>query len=255
MSRSPLRGPGEIAEDEAAGELAATYTRLREVLGVPFIPTVHRMLGVYGRYLAAAVEEAAPLIAGEAGARFAAEARRTSTEAVAGMSGSPLDAGADHAAVEALIDRYNEANPRNLLFVVALAPQPAAPLTVMPVDLPQPPALADANDAILADVLRCHGGFTTPGFWRELAAWPDLFAAAWEAVRPLARDRRFHDARAAVRELAGAAAVEVVPPDPAALGYDSDDVAAIARILTFFEQAITSMVVEIEIVRGLLERG
>ena len=53
-----LRGPREVAEDEAGSSVAALYARLRELLGVPFVPTVFRMLAVHEDYLAAVVEAA-----------------------------------------------------------------------------------------------------------------------------------------------------------------------------------------------------
>ena len=43
-----LRGPGEVAEDEATGAVADAYARLRAALGVNFLPTVVRMLGGFG---------------------------------------------------------------------------------------------------------------------------------------------------------------------------------------------------------------
>ena len=53
-----LRGPREVAEDEAGSSVAVLYARLRELLGVPFVPTVFRMLAVHEDYLAAVVDAA-----------------------------------------------------------------------------------------------------------------------------------------------------------------------------------------------------
>ena len=55
-----LRGPGEIAEDDATGTLAAVYERVRRTLGVSFVPTVFRMLAWYEPYLAAAIDSLSP---------------------------------------------------------------------------------------------------------------------------------------------------------------------------------------------------
>ena len=63
LSTEVLRGPGEIAEDDAGGALAQTYTQLRAALGVTFVPTVFRMLARHERYLTAAVTALAPAVA------------------------------------------------------------------------------------------------------------------------------------------------------------------------------------------------
>jgi len=248
VSSGELRGAGEVAEDEAGPELAATYARLKLALGVDFVPTVYRMLGVHEVYLRAATDAVAGLIAGEAGERFAAEARRGARTAAARMPPASIALGGDGEEITALFDRYNTANPRNLLFARALNPRgPTDPGAVMgPSD--REPAGADV-ESILAEVLDTHGGFVQPGMWRELAAYPEVLAPAWQAVAPLGRSPVFQEARSSITELAGSAAAAVSPPDAIALGLAPEEARAVEQILNWFIRGISAMIVEIEYLR------
>lgn len=252
----PLRGPGEIAEDEAGAELARTYARLRELLGVPFVPTVYRMLGVHEQYLTAAVEAASGLLGGPAAERFAAAARRRGEQTAAELVGDapPIAVGAQATEVRTLLARYNTANPRSLLFVCALLAHPPHPHVVMAAPAGSPPP-EDEPEAILQDIRELHGGRTVPGAWREMAEIPGLLAPCWQAIRPLAGTPALARARAEIDGLARETLAGVRTPDPAALGLGAREREQIAGVLAWFTEAITVMIVEIECLRALLGPG
>ncbi|UGS39145.1 hypothetical protein [Capillimicrobium parvum] len=266
--RGPLRGSGEVAEDEATGAVADAYARLRDALGVDFLPTVVRMLGRYDRLLTATTDAMAGVLGGPEGAAFAGAARARGTEAAERLPGGALAAGAAAADVRVLLERYNVANPRNLLLVTALsagladaepapgttpAPPPAGVATaagapaVMYAPLPAPvPGLLD-------DIRACHGGFTVPGMWRELAASrPAVAERAWRLVRPLAGEDELHAAIADVAARAAAVVRGQAMPNVADLGYDAEAQADIAGIVTWFRLGIPTMVIEIEYLRHRL---
>ena len=248
MGSGPLRGRGEVAEDEATGALADAYAALRSALGVPFVPTIYRMLGVYDRLLVAAVDALAPLLRrSRTPSASPRTARARGAQAAARLPGGPLDGGAHTDDALAVLERYNAANPRSLLFVLGMRPADAGPPTaVLRPPLP-PPA-----GSLLDDVLACHGGFTVPGAWRELAAWPSLAAAGWDLVRSLAAEPELQAARADIVAGGRERLTGVTVPTASELGYGPQDAAAVDRILAWFPDGIPAMVVEIEILRHRL---
>ncbi|QEC48403.1 hypothetical protein FSW04_13045 [Baekduia soli] len=246
-----LRGPGEVAEDEASGEAARAYARLRDALGAAFVPTVFRMLGRHGPYLAAGVDAVLEHADASALEQLAADGRAVGAAAAAGLPGPALDAGREAPAVAALLERYNTVNPRGIAFVLALrgdTARPPAPVLRAPLPPPVP--------GLLDDVRACHAGLTVPGLWRELAAGhPAVAGQAWALVRPLAGDPALEAARDAVTDGARRLVAGVAAPDPAALGCDEDARREIAAILDWFVVAIPTMVVVIEILRARLAGG
>jgi hypothetical protein len=248
-----LRGPREIAEDEARGTVAATYERLREALGIRFVPTAYRMLALYEPYLTAATDALADLIAGDEAERFAIQVRTRARRAAGDLPATHgLSLGRAKDDVVAILEGYSRANPRNLLFTQALLQAaPAGPGDVM-VALRSPPPETDDPDTILADILESHGGLAVPGLWRELAEFPDVLGPMWRAVRASSDAVAFQRACLSVGELARAATelTEAAnPPDPRALGLGSEEAQEIEHILNWFVRLIAVMIVEIEYLR------
>ncbi|MBK5116333.1 MAG: hypothetical protein JJE23_05360 [Thermoleophilia bacterium] len=251
MSRSRLRGPGEIAEDEAGPALARTYSRLREMLGVGFVPTLYRMLGVHESYLAAAADSIEGLIEGGGGEAFAVGARGLAGRAAADFPAASIQLGREADPINAMFERYNRANPRNLL--VARALLPAGPDDAGGVMGPRengPTSFAD-QEAVLVDVEAAHGGFVRPGLWRELAEFPEVLTEAWLAVSPLGDVPAFQDARASILSAATSAAADVDPPDPRELGLGGEAVRSIEATLSWFTRGISAMIIEIEYLRRI----
>jgi hypothetical protein len=248
-----LRGPGEVAEAQAGAALATIHARVREALGVPLVPTVFRMLSRHEHYLAAALDAlraAPPADLGE----HAAKAREIGVRAAVVLAPAPLHAGDAAAAVEALLDRYNQANARSLLLVAAMARGVRPATGVM--EPRQPPRSPAGAGGLLDDIRACHGDFTVPGVWRELAdGWPQLAVAAWAGVRPLPDDAAFGEARGELIAMARAAVVGTATPTPADLGCTEHEARDIERILAWFVVAIPTMVIEIECLRRALATG
>jgi hypothetical protein len=248
-ARAVLRGPGEVAEDEAGDAVVALYARLRELLDIAFVPTVFRMLAVHERYLAAVVDA----LAATSARRRAAHARACVEFAVrvaAELDPPALDAGTDAPRVAALLDRYNVANPSGLLVLTALAMglEPARGVL-------EPPLPSRAGRSLDDDVLACHGGFTVPGLWRELGhGWPALAERAWNQIRALAEAPRFGTGRTELVALAAGAIGPGELPRPAAV-LTGRDAAEVEPIVAWFACAIPTMVLEIECLRLALNRG
>jgi len=236
-----LRGPGEVAEDDASDAVLALYARLRELLDVSFVPTVFRMLALHESYLTAVVDALAATSAPRRAARARACVALAAGVATR-LDPPPLDAGTDGPRVAALLDRYNVANPSGLLVLTALATglEPARGVL-------EPPLPPRAGRSLNDDVLACHGGFTVPGLWRELAhGWPALAEQAWSEIRALAEAPAFGAGRAELIALAaGAIGPGELPAPPA----------EVERIVAWFARAIPSMVLEIECLRLALSRG
>lgn len=232
--------------------------RLREELGMPFLPTVFTLLADHERYLRAATDAflGGRFYSVEEGGRAA---RRIGWDAAALIVDAPVCVGSAARPIRALIEAYNQVNPPSLLFTVFLAPEPTSRFCVMEPPLPPPPG--HDGEALLADIEACHGGFNLPGFWRELAAgWPQHAASAWSLVRRLPAKAGFSRARAAVVSLATSSLTTArtsrrVAPTPAEVGCSTAEAAEIARILSFYAIVIPTMIVEIECLRQALTLG
>lgn len=231
-----LRGPREVAEDEAGASVARLYSRLRELLGVPFVPTVFRMLAVHEDYLAAVVDAASATPA-ERRATYARRGVALAAEVARQLEPGPVSAGEDAGAIGAVLDRYNVANPAGMLILAALS-DGLEPARVLEAPLPE-----RAGRTLQDDVLLCHGGFTVPGLWRELAhGWPDVAERAWTQIRSLAQAPRFAGGRNDLVALASEAVPATAFPRA---GVDPE----VERIVAWFARAIPTMVLEIECLR------
>jgi hypothetical protein len=242
-----LRGPGEIAEDQATGALVETYERLRRALGVGFVPTVFRMLGRHERYLAAAIEAVGPLLEEPRGSQLSTEVRARARQAALDIQ--PLTPGSDLAPIGVLINRYNDANPRSLVIMRVLARGLTSTSGVM-----TSPLAPRTPHALLAEIAACHGGLTVPGLWRELHLLaPQRAAAGWEQVREAAQRPAFARAVAEVIALAEAAGEGWRAPSAAELALSAAQALEIDRILGWFAIVIPTMVVEIECLRAAVD--
>jgi hypothetical protein len=238
-----LRGPREVAEDEAGAALAGLYGRLRDVLGAPFVPTVFRMLALHEDYLAAVVE-AASATPPERRATYARRCLDLAADVARELQPRSVGAGGDVDAIAALLERYNVANPAGLLILAALA-DGLEPARVLEAPLPE-----RAGRSLQDDILVCHGGFTVPGLWRELAqGWPDVAERAWTEIRRLVGSPRFAIGRDHLLALASEAMPPAAFPRPAAARSRPDAADDIERIVTWFAGTIPTMVLEIECLR------
>jgi hypothetical protein len=231
-----LHGPREVAEDQAGDTVAGLYARLRELLGVPFVPTVFRMLAVHEDYLAAVVDAASAAPA-ERRATYARRGVELAAEVARQLEPGSVSAGEDTGAIQAVVERYNVANPAGMLILAALS-DGLEPAHVLEAPLPE-----RAGRSLQDDVLMCHGGFTVPGLWRELAhGWPDVAERAWTEIRRLAQAPRFASGRDELVALAAEAS-------PATAFPRADIDPDVQRIVAWFARTIPTMVLEIECLR------
>ncbi len=256
MSRPPdvrtvvLRGPQEVAEDEAGASVAALYERLREALRTSFVPTVFRMLAVHEGYLAAVVDAVCATSA-ERRQSYTRRCLELAADVAAQLQPRPVSTGEHTAAVAALITRYNVTNANGLLVLTALSATLDAPDGVLTTPLPQ-----RSGRALEEDILMCHGGFTVPGLWRELShGWPDIAERAWTEVRVLAESPRFGTGRTELLDLAARALPSERFPRPAAAIANPDAARDVERIVAWFSRAIPTMVLEIECLRLAFDAG
>jgi hypothetical protein len=236
---------------------ARVEARLRAELGMPFAPTVFQLLARHERYLTAAVDAllAGPLRGREIVEDHAARTREIAARAARSLVGEPLPAGGESGSIAALLERYNDANPRSLLLTTPMAGSLTTSVRVMEAPLPEPPGGSGAA-ALLGDVRACHGDFNVPGLWRELVAgWPLVAQLGWAIVRPLAGEPELGESRRRVLALAHDTVVGLVAPAPAAVGCGAEEARAIERILAWYQLVIPTMTVEIECLRRALELG
>jgi len=234
-----LGGIGEIAEDEATGAIALAYEQIRTALGVSFVPTIYRMLATHQNVLVMAVEQLAPLLHTQLASNFGHEMRRVARHALQSPSASGSWVAPDQQSLH-LIDRYSGANPLGLLFVLGL-------LGTHVVQRPSvmSPPLPNRSDDIWSDILICHGGVTTPGFWREFGRRPGPLEVAWSATRAHAERGGFDASRKAVLDL-GAATVRDAGIDRLLNRVDPVEAKEIHDLLSWFPTGIATMIAETE---------
>lgn len=114
----------EVAEADAAGEVAAVYEQIRATLGIPFVGLIYRNLAVEPGRLASAWRQLQPFFADPATWRAAAELQWREGDtpplsAVAELTSLGLDERFFDRAV-ATLDAYDRANRLNLLGLTAL---------------------------------------------------------------------------------------------------------------------------------------
>ena len=245
-----LRGPQEVAEDEAGAGIALLYSRLREALRTPFVPTVFRMLAIHEDYFAAVVD-ALSATSAERRRLYARRCLELASDVATQLHPRPLSAGEHTAAIATLIARYNAVNPNGLLVLTAMSAGLDEPEGVLTAPLPQ-----RSGRALDDDILACHGGFTVPGLWRELShGWPDIAERAWTEVRALAESPRFATGRTELLDLAAGALPSDRFPRPAAAIADPDAARDVERIVSWFSRTIPTMMLEIECLRLAFDAG
>jgi len=241
--KTRLGGIGEIGEDEATGVTALAYRQIRAVLGVPFVPTIYRMLATHQQVLVASVERLEPLLRTQRARDFGHEAQRVARVALPNVPASGSRIVSDQK-VSFLLDRYSAANPLNLLFVLGLLGTSGSERSGV-----MSPPLPARSDDVWADILACHGGVTTPGFWREFGQWPELLGIAWSATREQAERGGFDQARNALLAL-GTETVRDTRVDALLDEIDPAEATQIYELLSWFPTGITTMIAEVEWLRS-----
>jgi len=229
-----LGGVGEIAEDEATGVIASAYAQVRELLGVPFVPTIYRMIAVHEGAFVEALARLAPVLAAQKAEAFISRAEAVARQA---LGSTPEDGpeGVDPQ-TSLLVERYSTANPLGLLFVIGLLGTDV----VRRSGVMAPPLPARSND-IFTDVRQCYGGVIVPGFWRELGQRPEVLEQVWSATRAHAERSGFDAASRAVFEY-GVATIRSAGVGSVLSDLPSREAHQIRELLGWFPTGISTMI-------------
>lgn len=251
----------EIAERDAAGEVAATFADIRQVLGVPVVNLIYRHLAAEGR-LEPAWAAIRPNLAHEATWALARALAQTA-DAVRPRVG-PLDpavilracvSDGELARARATLAVYERANALNLLAARALvdgvpgtgmpagAPAEAEPATGSGEILPMadPAGVGDDVRATLnamSETLASPGqDVLIPSLYRHLASVPPLLRLLWQTAGDALAGERTAGAAAAVRRHARVLAATLpLPVEPT-----PDE--SVRRAFERFEPAMATMLV------------
>ncbi len=234
-----LGGIDEIAEEEATGEISSAYGRVRQMLGVGFVPTIYRMAATHETFFLEALARLAPFISEQREGGFAHEVGRVARQSLANPSEVRLR-GSLTPETSQLIEQYSSANPLNLLFALGLLGPGVGERTGV-----MSPPLPPRSEDVYADVRQCHGDRTVPGFWRELGRQASQLELTWTVTREEADRGGFDGARRAVLDFASRTirdAGVVAPPNQAS----PEDAEHLHQLLGWFPTGIATMIVETE---------
>lgn len=237
-----LGGVGEIAEDEAAGAIASAYAQVRELLGVPFVPTIYRIIATYEEVFVEALYRLAPVLVAQKAEAFMSRVEAVARQALGRTSVDSL--GGVDPQTSLLVERYSTANPLGLLFVIGLLGTDVVRRSGV-----MAPPLPARTDDIFTDIRQCYGGVIVPGFWRELGHRPEVLAQVWWRVRAHAERGGFDAASRAVFEY-GLDTVRSAGVGSVLSDLPSRESQRIRELLGWFPTGISTMIAVTEWVRS-----
>jgi hypothetical protein len=196
-----------ISEAEATGRTAEIFADIREVMQIPLITSVWRILADIDDGLEAAWAATRPIYeSGQPDAALQELKARAEFPASRPLSLGQLESAgildADRLAIRAIVNAYNRSNGLNLVALTALVIDPSAvPASYDPQPSPASwprlrPLLAQDEIepetwALLQRVKRLGASNDTPSLatlWRHLAHWPGLLSRVLESYEPMQRD-------------------------------------------------------------------
>jgi hypothetical protein len=256
----------ELAERDAAGEIAAIYAEIRRLWGVPYVSSLQRHLATRPGWLEWVWAALHPVFA-DGRAQTAAwqavalvDVPRLAPIARDALRVWGVDAPGE-ATIRALCESFVRVSPVNLVLSGLLrrlldgerphaAPGGNAAWTPPPA-LPPLPALADIGalspserGVLLSLGTQVGADPFVPGLYRMLAGWPALLAHLATALRPLMEDPATHAAYARVNAAIDAripALFAELPALPAA--QPADDVPGVRAALDAYRRTSPEMVV------------
>lgn len=235
-----------IPEAAADAQTAAGYSKIREQLGVPFVPTIYRILAQCPEPFVAAVDALEDVVMLAEQTDFS---RRVRLRARAALSESKCcfpDALQIPARFETVMGDYSAANPIGLMFSLSIVGRQSRPIIGV-MDSTMPPS---GEIDISADIIACHGDVILPGFWRDAMTFPEVVQDLWSCTRTHALEGHFERAREFVLSfasetmsgtVAGGIAENLRPMIPSDL----------MEILAWFPTGISTMIVEVEWLLGV----
>ncbi|MDP6343238.1 MAG: hypothetical protein QF578_16965 [Alphaproteobacteria bacterium] len=272
-----MAGFAELAEADAAGDIAVIYAEIRLFYAAPYVSSLQRHFATHPGLLEWAwgllrpgfasglIPETAWRLAGEAAEEPLPQLDRSALRVFG------VDAEGE-GTIRAVCRNFERVAPLNLLFagclrhLLAGGAPPAGPGETVgqwqpPAALPPLPAMVDV-DALPADQAAVLGRFATPiagrafvpGLYRMLAHWPDYLARIADDLGPRLADPGFRERG---EELAGTivgAVPEVLarlPAPPDLPGPEPTIVPALLDAIASYRRSSPEMV----LVGGLLRRA
>ena len=235
-------GVPEAAADE---QIAEGYSQIRRQLGVPFVPTIYRILAQCPEPFLVAVDALEDIVQLAERMDFSRRVRQQSRAAL-NESRCCLPEGVElPAPFETVMANYSAADPIGLMFSLSIVGSPSQPHPgVMDSLIP-----ATADNDLSADIVACHGDVILPGFWRDAMAWLELAQELWTCTRTQAREGHLERARDSVLDFAAAAtsgtAVDAMAEKLRPMMPDD-----LVEILAWFPTGISTMIVEVEWLLG-----
>lgn len=230
-----------VPEAAADKQIAKGYSQIRRQLGVPFVPTIYRILAQCPEPFLVAVDALEDIVKLAEHTDFS---RRVRQQAHAALRESRccLPKGVDLSApFEAVMANYSVANPIGLIFSLSMVGRPSQPHPGV-MDSTIPPA---SDTDLSADIVACHGDVILPGFWRDTMVWPELAQELWTCTRTHAREGHVERARDSVLDFA-AATTSGTAVDAMAEKLRPMFSADLVEILAWFPTGISTMIVEVE---------
>jgi len=230
-----------ISEAEATGRTAEIFADIRDVMQIPIITSIWRVLADFDGGLEAAWAAVRPIY--ESGQpdtalqKLKEQARFPVPDPL--PVGRLVSAGVlaeDLPAIRAIIDAYNRSNGMNLIALTALVTD----LPTKPSNYSTPPSHAPwptlrpllAQDEIGPETWDLLQGVKLLGarddksslatLWRHLAHWPGLLSAVFESYEPMQRKGTLVRASAQVSEIARAEAVCIAHFRPSRVDIPED---------------------------------
>ena len=261
----------ELAERDAAGEIAAIYAEIRRLWAVPYVSSLQRHLAARPGWLEWVWAALHPVFA-DGRAQTAAwqavalvDVPRLAPIARDALRVWGVDA-AGEATIRAVCESFVRVSPVNLVLSGLLrrlldgerphaaSAAAAARAWTPPPALPPLPALADIGalspserGVLLSLGTQVGAEPFVPGLYRMLAGWPAFLAHLATALRPLMEDPATHAAYARVNAAIDAripalfAELPALPAEPPA--PPADDVAGVRAALDAYRRTSPEMVV------------